>query len=108
MTKGKYIRKGFAAALALTIMTSGMGALSVSAVDTIGANQVTDIVSPVEELKNNSSVNFETLGVKKYLKIYGSASGGSGDYTYAYLYKKQADTKWSVKKNYSDTQEKAG
>ena len=105
MTKGKYIRKGFAAALALTIMTSGMGALSVSAVDTIGANQVTDIVSPVEELKNNSSVNFETLGVKKYLKIYGSASGGSGDYTYAYLYKKQADTKWSVKKNYSDTQE---
>jgi len=105
MMNRKYIRKGFAAALALTIMTSGMSALSVSAVDEIIADEVAEEILPAEELQNNSSVNFETLGVKKYLKIYGSASGGSGDYTYAYLYKKQADTKWSVKKNYSDTQE---
>ena len=62
-------------------------------------------VNEPDTLENNSSVNFGTIGVKKYLKIYGSASGGIGDYTYAYLYKKQADTKWSVKKNYSDTQE---
>ena len=87
MMNRKYIRKGFAAALALTIMTSGMSALSVSAVDEIIADEVAEEILPAEELQNNSSVNFETLGVKKYLKIYGSASGGSGDYTYAYLYK---------------------
>ena len=103
MSNKKYIRKCFAAALALAVATGGAGALSVSAVDGIATGEV--VSEAVEELQNNSSVNFEKLGVKKYLKIYGSASGGSGDYTYAYLYKKQDDTKWSVKKNYSDTQE---
>ncbi len=57
----------------------------------------------VDPLENNSFVDFETLGVKRVLTITGSANGGAGDYTYAYFYKKSYETKWSTKKNFSET-----
>ena len=103
MMNKKTIRKFFAAALALTVMTGGMSAINAQAFDEGDMLYISDDLQ--QELENESSVNFTQLGVKKNLKMYGAASGGSGDYTYAYLYKKQADTKWSVKKNFSDTKE---
>ena len=103
MMNKKTVRRFFAAALALTVMTGGMSAMSTAAVGESEQAFISDDVQ--QELQNDSSVSFTQLGVKKNLKMYGAASGGSGDYTYAYLYKKQDDTKWSVKKNFSDTKE---
>ena len=100
MVKG-YLKKGFAAALALTIVTGGMTALNVSAV---GDNELPFVAADAVALENNSFVSFETIGVKKTLTITGSASGGAGNYTYAYFYKKSYETKWTMKKNFSTTE----
>jgi len=37
--------------------------------------------------------------------VKGSATGGNGNYTYAVLYKKKAETKWTVRQGYKDNDE---
>ena len=101
MVKG-YLKKGFAAALALTIITGGMTALNVSAVE--NGELPVAAAEEISVLTNNSFIDFETIGVKKNITITGSASGGTGEYTYAYFYKKCYENKWSTKKNFSTTE----
>ena len=99
MAKRKYIYKVLAAALALTVIAGGVPAVSAAAVD--GASAAA--VSGVTALQNNSTVNYSTVGVNKNITMKAAAKGGSGNYTYAYYYKKQAATKWNMMKNFSTT-----
>ena len=52
-------------------------------------------------LSNNSTVSSTLISKGDSFTLYGSASGGSGKYTYAYYYKKSSSSTWSTAKNYS-------
>ena len=51
-------------------------------------------------LKNTSSVESETVAINDQIKINGSATGGSGDYMYAYYYKKSSASQWTKLTDY--------
>lgn len=84
--------------VSLNIPTSGTYTAKVSVKDSDG--DITDkefsiTVAPIPELKNLSSVStsFITKGTDVYLT--GEAEGGIAPYTYAYYYKKAADSSWT-------------
>lgn len=54
-----------------------------------------------DTLVNNSTVSALSVTKGQKITLKGSASGGSGEYTYAYCYKKSGETSWKVAKNYS-------
>ena len=100
MVKRKHIYKGLAAVLALTVMAGSMLAVNASAVD---GSALTISAAVSEALQNNSTLDYKTVGVNKNIKMTAAAKGGSGNYTYAYYYKKESATKWNMKKNFSTT-----
>lgn len=53
------------------------------------------------KLSNSSTISADTIKYGSTFTVNAKASGGTGGYTYAVLYKKKADTKWTVKQNYS-------
>ena len=55
----------------------------------------------LKELKNNSKISANNIIIGGTVTINAKADGGIGDCTYAVLYKKKSDTKWTVKQNYS-------
>lgn len=55
----------------------------------------------VTELENDSNLSTDIIRIGNTLNVYGYAQGGDGNYTYAVLYKKKSDKKWTVKQNYS-------
>ena len=71
-------------------LTMPDGNVTVSAVETETA-----------PLANNSEISTNEIVLGNSVTINAKADGGEGDYTYAVLYKKKADTKWTVKQNYS-------
>ena len=52
-------------------------------------------------LKNTSTISATTIKQGENFTLKASAKDGKGNYTYAALYKKKSDTKWTVKQNYS-------
>ena len=65
--------------------------------DTTGGSQGTSYVA----LNNLSELSSTTIVLGNTLDVIASAVGGTGSHTYAVLYKKNYDTKWTVKQNYS-------
>lgn len=53
------------------------------------------------ELMNDSMLSAQNIALGSSLTVYGYAQGGDENYTYAVLYKKKSDKKWTVKQNYS-------
>ena len=53
------------------------------------------------KLANNSTISATSIKYGSTFTVNAKAVGGMGDYTYAVLYKKNSDTKWTVKQNYS-------
>ena len=51
---------------------------------------------------NVSAISTNEMIIGGKFNVEASAVLGQGDYTYAVLYKKKADTKWTVKQNYSN------
>ena len=98
MVKRKY--RILAALLALTVIAGGVPAASAAAVD---GDVLAVAEADFEALQNDSTVNYKTVGVNKDITIKAAAKGGSGNYTYAYYYKKQSATKWNMMKNFSTT-----
>lgn len=98
MAKRKY--RILAALLALTVIAGGVPAASAAAVD---GDVLAVAEADFEALQNDSTVNYKTVGVNKDITIKAAAKGGSGNYTYAYYYKKQSATKWNMMKNFSTT-----
>ena len=52
-------------------------------------------------LKNTSTISATTIKQGETLTLKASAQDGKSNYTYAALYKKKSDTKWTVQQNYS-------
>ena len=53
------------------------------------------------ELENYSRISRDRIALGGTFDVEGYAEGGDGNYTYAVLYKKKSDKKWTVKQNYS-------
>jgi len=53
------------------------------------------------KLSNSSTISADTIKYGSTFTVNAKASGGTGGYTYAVLYKKKSDIKWTVKQNYS-------
>ncbi len=58
-----------------------------------------------DKLKNTSTISATTIKKGDTVTLNGSATGGMGDYTYAVLYKKKAETKWTTRQGYKDNSE---
>ena len=58
-----------------------------------------------ERLKNTSVISSDAVKKGGSVTVKGSATGGMGKYTYAVLYRKKSDTKWTVKQGYSENAE---
>ncbi len=56
-----------------------------------------DVKAP---LANQSTLSADTVSLGNSITVNAKATGGSGDYTYAVLYKKTSDTKWTTKQSF--------
>lgn len=59
-------------------------------------------VTEAVELTNNSIMSASTIVKGNTVTLTGIAAGGSGSYTYAFLYKKKTDTKWTTKQGFAE------
>ena len=57
------------------------------------------------KLKNTSTISATTIKKGETVTLSGSATGGTGNYTYAALYKKKSETKWTVRQGYKANSE---
>ena len=55
----------------------------------------------VTKPENTSTVESENISLGESIRINCSATGGSGEYTYAVYYKRASADKWTTKQNYS-------
>jgi len=53
-----------------------------------------------DKLKNNSTISAESIVLGNTVKLTGAAADGMGGYTYAMVYKKTSDTKWTTKQDF--------
>ena len=58
-------------------------------------------VSNSRALENNSEISENEIFFGQTVTVHAKADGGKGNYTYAVLYKKKSDTKWTVKQDYA-------
>ena len=58
-----------------------------------------------DKLANTSAISSNIIKKGDTVTVKGSATGGNGNYTYAVLYKKKAETKWTVRQGYKDNDE---
>ena len=58
-------------------------------------------VTVSDSLQNISTISSDTIKLGETLKVSCSAKGGSGFYQYAVYYKKQTESKWTTKQDYS-------
>ena len=54
-------------------------------------------------LTNTSKLSATTINLGSTITVTGAASGGTGSYTYAVLYKQKSQSSWTTKQNYSST-----
>ena len=59
------------------------------------------VTSDQAELQNNSTIASDKIVLGNSLTVNAKAAGGAGDYTYAVLYKKNTDTSWTTKQNFT-------
>ena len=57
----------------------------------------------VNDFKNISTVSPQQIAIGKTVKITAKASGGTGSYSYAVLYKKKSETKWTTVLSFGTT-----
>ena len=62
------------------------------------------VIKVYDVLTNTSTVSPSSIGLGSEVAVKCSAKGGAGSYTYAVLYKKKSDTKWTVKQDFSKNQ----
>ncbi len=58
-------------------------------------------VNVTKPLSNTSTISAASIKLGSTVTLKGAATGGKAPYTYAVLYKKTSDSKWTVKQNYS-------
>ena len=65
---------------------------------TVAAEYLNVIVN--DKLKNNSTISAESIVLGNTFKVTAAAADGMGGYTYAVLYKKASDSKWTTKQDF--------
>ena len=76
--------------------------IRVTVKDTAGNSVYTDYKITVNsKLTNTSKISASSIDLGKTVTVTASAQGGAGNYTYAVLYKKTADTKWTTKQGFN-------
>ena len=76
--------------------------IRVTVKDTAGNSVYTDYKITVNsKLTNTSKISATSIDLGKTVTVTASAQGGSGNYTYAVLYKKTSDSKWTTKQNFN-------
>ena len=58
-----------------------------------------------DKLSNTSAISAVTISKGDKVTLNGSATGGTGEYQYAVLYKKKSESKWTVRQNYNENAE---
>ena len=53
-------------------------------------------------LMNNSTISATSITLGNTVTLTGKATGGTSPYTYAMLYKKKSDTKWTTKQDFKE------
>ena len=53
-------------------------------------------------LTNNSTISATSITLGNTVTLTGKATGGTSPYTYAMLYKKKTDTKWTTKQDFKE------
>lgn len=71
------------------------------ALDDVGKSIKTFEVTVNDELSNNSVIDKTIIGKGDSVLVTGAASGGTGDYTYAFSYKQKSQTDWTTVSDYS-------
>ena len=64
---------------------------------------VTKDDDPTPTLVNNSTMSATSIILGNTVILTGAATGGTGSYTYAMLYKKASDSNWTTAQNFSST-----
>ena len=64
-----------------------------------GESKIVDIPIPVE-LQNFSAISADVITLGKTVTAHANASGGTGEYTYAFYYKQKSQNKWTAKQNF--------
>jgi len=59
-------------------------------------------VTAQASLVNNSTISATSIVKGNTVKLTGAATGGTGGYTYSFLYKKKTDTKWTTKQGFAE------
>ena len=57
-------------------------------------------VKVISALKNTSTISATSISLGNTVTLTGKATGGTAPYTYAMLYKKKSDTKWTTKQDF--------
>ena len=60
-------------------------------------------INVYSKLTNTSTVSSEETKVGTAVKVTGSATGGTGKYSYQFSYKKPGDTEWNIKNDFGKT-----
>lgn len=86
-----------------TLSYEGKYSFKITATDSAGntADKILDLVVAEEKpqtdpLVNNSGIDKTTIDLGQSVNITGAASGGSGNYSYAYYFKKSSKTEWQA------------
>ena len=83
---------------------TGTYTIAVNGVDSksniTATTKVTVTSTPVNELKNTSTLSATTIPYGNTVTAKCAASGGSGGYTYAVYYKQKAQTKWTTAQDF--------
>lgn len=77
------------------IKAVGTGRVTIAA-RTSNGKTATCRVTVVDKLVNKSVVNASKVGIGDDIRISGAATGGSGDYQYAFYFKRSTNTKWNL------------
>ncbi len=75
---------------------------STGATATVSKTFTAESTNP-NELVNSSKISATTIAKNGSVTVTGAASGGSGSYTYAVLYRKSGASSWTTKQDFSST-----
>lgn len=83
------------------VLTYKAGTATITATTANGKKALCKITVKAPELKNTSVITSASVDLGNYININASATGGTGDYTYAVWYKRSSDSSWTTKQKYS-------
>ena len=98
-------QQDFASTTSVSIKFAGTGTKNVCVKVKDSAGTVTKkyftVTVKADALTNNSKISATEINLGNTVTLTGAASGGTGSYTYAMLYKKTSSSSWTTAQNFS-------